>query len=122
MGLEMGRDTSTKPEAPRVIRMHPADNVAIVVNDFGAPAGAKLLSGLTLHEYVPQGHKVALHSSFICFHRNCKQRLHSEGVYVCCASWAKYTIVNIRWKRTQRDFSGNLLNSASINGSVNSAR
>jgi galactarate dehydratase len=60
MGLEMGRDTSTKPEAPRVIRMHPADNVAIVVNDFGAPAGAKLLSGPTLHEYVPQGHKVAL--------------------------------------------------------------
>jgi hypothetical protein len=33
----------------------------------------------------------------------------------------RYTIVNILWKRTQRDFSGNLLKTASINGSVNSA-
>ena len=48
------------PDAPRVIRMHTDDNVAIVVNDFGLPAGAELPSGLKLHEYVPQGHKVAL--------------------------------------------------------------
>jgi hypothetical protein len=60
MTREMGRDTSAKLEAPRVIRMHPDDNVAIVVNDLGAPAGAQLLSGPTLREYVPQGHKVAL--------------------------------------------------------------
>ena len=48
------------PEAPRVIRMHADDNVAIVVNDFGLPAGAQLPSGPALRERVPQGHKVAL--------------------------------------------------------------
>lgn len=50
----------TNPDAPRVIQMHPEDNVAIVVNDFGLPAGAVLPSGVTLRERVPQGHKVAL--------------------------------------------------------------
>src|SRR5262245_26774893 len=60
MPREMEMDTSAKPEAPRVIRMHPGDNVAIVVNDFGLLAGAQLLSGPALREYVPQGHKVAL--------------------------------------------------------------
>jgi D-galactarate dehydratase / Altronate hydrolase, C terminus/SAF domain len=53
-------DTSTRPEQPRVIRMHPNDNVAIVVNDFGLPAGTQLPSGPTLRERVPQAHKVAL--------------------------------------------------------------
>src|SRR5215472_10950012 len=60
MPREMEMDTSAKPVAPRVIRMHPGDNVAIVVNDFGLPAGAQLVSGPALREYVPQGHKVAL--------------------------------------------------------------
>jgi galactarate dehydratase len=46
--------------APLFIRMHEADNVAIVVNDGGLPAGAVFASGLTLVEQVPQGHKVAL--------------------------------------------------------------
>jgi galactarate dehydratase len=45
-------DTSTRPEQPRVIRMHPNDNVAIVVNDFGLPAGTQLPSGPTLRERV----------------------------------------------------------------------
>jgi galactarate dehydratase len=53
-------DTGTKPEPPRVIRMHPNDNVAIVVNDLGLPAGTQLPSGPTLRERVPQAHKVAL--------------------------------------------------------------
>jgi galactarate dehydratase len=53
-------DTSARPEQPRVIRMHPNDNVAIVVNDFGLPAGTQLPSGPTLRERVPQAHKVAL--------------------------------------------------------------
>src|SRR5262245_37576154 len=57
---EMRRTTSAKPEAPCVIRMHPDDNVAIIVNDFGLPTGAQLPSGPTLREFVPQGHKVAL--------------------------------------------------------------
>src|SRR6516225_9736261 len=47
-------------ETPRVIRMHADDNVAIVANDFGLPAGAHLPSGPALREHVPQGHKVAL--------------------------------------------------------------
>src|SRR4051794_3059158 len=42
------------------IRMHEADNVAIVANAGGLPSGTVLLSGLTLRDQVPQGHKVAL--------------------------------------------------------------
>lgn len=45
---------------PLTIRMNDADNVAIVVNDFGLPAGTVFADGLTLLDYVPQGHKVAL--------------------------------------------------------------
>jgi galactarate dehydratase len=47
-------------QTPRYIRLHPHDNVAIVVNDFGLPAGSIFPCGLTLRAYVPQGHKVAL--------------------------------------------------------------
>lgn len=43
----------------RLIRMHPNDNVAIVVNDFGLAAGTEV-DGVRLVERVPQGHKVAL--------------------------------------------------------------
>ncbi|MCB2022401.1 MAG: galactarate dehydratase [Burkholderiaceae bacterium] len=46
--------------APRVIRMHERDNVAIVADDGGLPAGSVLASGLKLVDTVPQGHKVAL--------------------------------------------------------------
>ena len=45
---------------PLAIRMHPADNVAIVANDGGLPAGAVLPGGLVLLDRVPQAHKVAL--------------------------------------------------------------
>ena len=45
---------------PRYIRIHHADNVAIVVNDFGLPKGTTFPCGLQLREHVPQGHKVAL--------------------------------------------------------------
>jgi len=45
---------------PLTIRMHKRDNVAIVANDGGLPAGTVLTSGLKLREHVPQGHKVAL--------------------------------------------------------------
>ncbi|MEY4317639.1 MAG: hypothetical protein RI902_1447 [Pseudomonadota bacterium] len=45
---------------PLTIRMHPRDNVAIVANDGGLPAGTVLPEGLTLRDQVPQGHKVAL--------------------------------------------------------------
>ena len=47
--------------APVLIRMHADDNVAIVGNDGGLPAGTALPSGLVLRERVPQAHKVALH-------------------------------------------------------------
>jgi len=45
---------------PLHIRMHPRDNVAIVANDGGLPAGTTFVDGLSLCERVPQGHKVAL--------------------------------------------------------------
>ena len=45
---------------PLYIRMHAADDVAIVVNDGGVPAGTVFEDGLTVREAVPQGHKVAL--------------------------------------------------------------
>jgi galactarate dehydratase len=50
---------------PLTIRMHAQDNVAIVANDGGLPAGTRLPpgvpgAGLVLLEKVPQGHKVAL--------------------------------------------------------------
>jgi galactarate dehydratase len=48
---------------PVLIRMHPADNVAIVGNEGGLPAGTRLAEeGITLREKVPQAHKVALAS------------------------------------------------------------
>ncbi|MGC4394282.1 galactarate dehydratase [Hydrogenophaga sp. T2] len=46
--------------APLTIRMHPEDNVAIVANEGGLPAGTALPGGPVLVEKVPQGHKVAL--------------------------------------------------------------
>jgi galactarate dehydratase len=49
-----------KGNDPLYIRIHDNDNVAIVVNDGGLPAGAVFADGLTLVERVPQGHKVAL--------------------------------------------------------------
>jgi galactarate dehydratase len=47
-------------DLPRHILMHVADNVAIVANDGGLPAGTLMPGGLTLVDKVPQGHKVAL--------------------------------------------------------------
>ena len=54
---------ATRP--PLFIRMHEGDNVAIVVNDGGLPAGTVIPpgqpgAGVTLLDKVPQGHKVAL--------------------------------------------------------------
>ena len=45
---------------PLTIRMHARDNVAIVANNGGLPAGTTLSDGLVLRDAVPQGHKVAL--------------------------------------------------------------
>ena len=50
----------TVSRVPVTIVMHPDDNVAIVANDGGLPAGTTLPSGLVLRDRVPQGHKVAL--------------------------------------------------------------
>jgi galactarate dehydratase len=51
-------DTNTR--APLYIRIHAADNVAIVANDGGLKTGATFADGLVLVDNVPQGHKVAL--------------------------------------------------------------
>jgi galactarate dehydratase len=45
---------------PRYIRMHPGDNVAVVVNPDGLAAGSRFPCGLELREAVPEAHKVAL--------------------------------------------------------------
>ena len=45
---------------PVIVKMHASDNVAIVGNDGGLPAGTLLPGGPTLREKVPQAHKVAL--------------------------------------------------------------
>ncbi|MDM0112131.1 galactarate dehydratase [Variovorax sp. J22R133] len=54
----MKRESPTP--APLFITMHDNDNVAIVANDGGLPAGTIFPSGLTLVDKVPQAHKVAL--------------------------------------------------------------
>jgi galactarate dehydratase len=55
-----GGPAAAHAQAPLTIRMHERDNVAIVANDGGLPAGTALASGLVLRDRVPQGHKVAL--------------------------------------------------------------
>jgi galactarate dehydratase len=45
---------------PLYVRVHARDNVAIVVNPEGLPAGSVFPNGLTLREAIPQAHKVAL--------------------------------------------------------------
>ncbi len=48
------------PGEPRIIQMHPNDNVAIVANRGGLPVGTVLPTGQILRDIVPQGHKVCL--------------------------------------------------------------
>ena len=45
---------------PLYIRLHENDNVAIVANSGGLPAGTVFECGLKLEEAIPQGHKIAL--------------------------------------------------------------
>jgi len=56
-GLEM---IGQKVSPPLYVRVHPKDNVAIVVNEGGLRAGARFNSGLVLTEDTPEAHKVAL--------------------------------------------------------------
>ena len=58
------RHTESEQDAaavkPLYIKMHPNDNVAIVVNDGGLPAGTEFPGEFVLKTRVPQGHKIAL--------------------------------------------------------------
>jgi len=45
---------------PLYVRVNPRDNVAVIVNPEGLPAGSAFPSGLRLVESIPQSHKVAL--------------------------------------------------------------
>ncbi len=45
---------------PRYLKLNDRDNVAVVANDGGLPAGSRFADGLTLVENVPQAHKAAL--------------------------------------------------------------
>ncbi|MDE3103588.1 MAG: galactarate dehydratase [Acidobacteriota bacterium] len=48
------------PAMPLAVQVHPADNVAVIVNEGGLPSGAVLPSGVVLTENIPEAHKVAL--------------------------------------------------------------
>ena len=52
--------TIDKTREPRYIKVHPRDNVAVVVTPGGLPAGARFACGLVLSEAIPEAHKVAL--------------------------------------------------------------
>ncbi|MBS1211139.1 MAG: galactarate dehydratase [Proteobacteria bacterium] len=56
----MNPQVATLSGKPLRIRMQEVDNVAIVANDGGLPAGTVFDDGLALREHVPQAHKVAL--------------------------------------------------------------
>lgn len=56
----MSSTIMTNAEKALYIKVHVDDNVAIIVNNNGLPAGTRFSDGLTLIEHVPQGHKVAL--------------------------------------------------------------
>jgi galactarate dehydratase len=47
-------------DRPRYLRLHEADNVAVVVNDGGVAAGTVFDDGLRVRDAIPQCHKVAL--------------------------------------------------------------
>lgn len=47
-------------EIPLYIKVNDADNTAIIVNTSGLKEGTEFSCGLTLTEFIPQGHKVAL--------------------------------------------------------------
>ena len=51
---------TTPVTLPVTVRMHDTDNVAIVGNEGGLPAGTALPGGPVLRQAVPQAHKVAL--------------------------------------------------------------
>jgi galactarate dehydratase len=56
----MANPGANEAGSPHLIRIHEHDNVAIVANDGGLPAGTRCGDGLCLRDTVPQGHKVAL--------------------------------------------------------------
>ncbi|MGK0241374.1 MAG: galactarate dehydratase, partial [Candidatus Pelagisphaera sp.] len=45
---------------PIIVKIDPADNVAIVANDGGLQAGTEVPGGIVLKDFVPQGHKFTL--------------------------------------------------------------
>jgi galactarate dehydratase len=52
--------TSNGSSQPLCIRVDPRDNVAIIVNEGGLPAGTRVNDGVVLAEAIPEAHKVAL--------------------------------------------------------------
>jgi galactarate dehydratase len=60
VSLEHPTKVDSPADPPRLIRMNANDNVAIVANDLGLPAGTVVPGGPTVRERIPQGHKIAL--------------------------------------------------------------
>ncbi|TAG74846.1 MAG: galactarate dehydratase [Burkholderiales bacterium] len=90
--VESHQAGSSSPTKPFVIAMNAADNVAIVANAGGLPAGTTLESGLTLLEGVPQGHKVALND----IAKDAPIRRYNVTI-----GFAKETITRGRWVTEQ---------------------
>lgn len=60
-GAPEGTSMSSRQKSqPLYVQVHPADNVAIIVNHGGLPQGTRFDSGLVLAEAIPEAHKVAL--------------------------------------------------------------
>jgi galactarate dehydratase len=62
LSMNTEEEPSMQPsqQHPLYVQVHPADNVAIIVNEGGLPAGTRFDSGLVLTDSVPEAHKVAL--------------------------------------------------------------
>src|SRR5260370_34082047 len=60
LGDGVDLDSMRSDDQPRSIQIHPSDNVAIVVNEGGLPAGPRFQSGLALREAITESHKVAV--------------------------------------------------------------
>lgn len=84
----MNQIQNNQTQTPVIIKMHPNDNVAVVANDGGLPAGTTLASGLVLIDRVPQGHKVAL--TDIAQHQAVRR-------YNVVIGWAKDAIAQGSW-------------------------
>ena len=82
---------------PLAIGMHERDNVAIVADDGGLPAGTVLASGLALRGKLPQGHKVALIDIAAGEPvRRCDVTIGNARANIAAGSWVHERVLEMR--------------------------